>query len=304
MNIIRPILINDAVLTDTDVIETDESEFLIGTTYAIDARVMVTTDTVHSIFVSLQNGNTGNQPEDEADPTTPVFWARESATNRWAMFSDQINDQTEKANSIEVELTPADLVNAISLFNLSAASVQVVMVDPVEGTVYDTTVNMVEASGVNDWYSWYFEPLQLQDTLALLDLPPFIDATITVTITRTGTDAKCGLVSIGSQKNLGETVHGTRVGIEDFSTKERDTFGNPIIIERNFIKRSDYAVVVDTAFVGAVESFLASLRTTPLTWIGDVSRPSTIVYGFYIDFNITLTDFITSNLNIEVEGLT
>ena len=303
MIIIRPIVINDAVLTATDVTETDEDEFSLITSYSIDDTVMVTTDLVHSIFVSLTDNNVGNQPQNEPDKVNPIFWARKSATNRFAMFSDQINDQTEQATSIEVELTASNLVNAISFFNLDATTVQVVMNDPNDGEVYNKTVNLVDASGVDDWYAWYFEPITLQTTLALLDLPPFISATITVTITKTGGIAKVGLISIGSQKTLGITDIGTDVGIQDYSTKQRDTFGNPIIVSRNFAKRANYNVTIPSESAGAVEVILAELKTTTLTWIGSVERPSTIIYGYYRDFNITLQTTI-SFLSIEVEGLT
>lgn len=303
MIIIRPVEITDAVLTATDVPENDEAEWSVVTSYSSGDTEMVTTDGVHSVYVSLQDTNLGNQPEDD-DLITPVFWARESATNRWAMFSDQINDQTEQADEINVTLTPSALVNAVSFFGLSASTVHIVMDDPIDGVVYDEMFNLVDASGVNDWYAWYFEPITRQTTLAVLDLPPFVLADIIVTIGDTGNVAKCGLLSIGAQRKLGDTDFGTGVGIVDYSRKERDTFGNPVIVKRNFTKRADYAVTVDTGFVGAIETTLADFRTTPMTWIGSVDFPSTIIYGYYRDFNIVLSNPTKSLLNIDVEGLT
>lgn len=306
MIIIRPVDIADAVLVSSDVPETDESEWLVGTTYALGDRVMVTSATepnVHSVYVSLQASNTGNEPWLD-DLVNPVWWARESATNRWAMFSDQISDQTEQADSIDVELLPGALVNSIALFNLEAASVRVRMNDPVDGDVYDETFSLVDDSGVNDWYAWYFEPITRQQTLAKLDLPPYVNATIFVTITDTGNTAACGLVTMGSQRVLGETDYGTGVGIVDYSRKDRDTFGNPVITQRNFTKRADYNVTMDTGYVATVENTLAELRTTPMTWIGSVNFPSTIIYGYYRDFDIVLGNVSTSQMTIDVEGLT
>ena len=305
MIIIRPVEILDAVLTATDVPEADAPEWLIGTSYITDDEVMVTTETDldnnHSIFIALQ-ASTGEQPIDD-DLINPVFWARKSATNRWAMFSEQISDQTEQADSIEVELTPASLVNGIAMFGLDASSVHVVMDDPVEGVVYDETTTLVDASGVNDWYAWFFEPIVRQTTFAALDLPPFLLADITVTIEDTGGTAKCGLLTIGAQQRFGDTNYGTGVGIVDYSRKERDTFGNPVIVKRNFSKRADYNVTIDTSYASAIETTMANFRTTSLTWIGSVAHPSTIIYGPYRDFDITLQT-TKSALNIEVEGLT
>ena len=302
MIIIRPVDITDSVLSATDVPEADEAEFVLGTTYALDDVVMVTTSGVHSIFISLQNSNTGNQPEDD-DLVNPVFWARSSATNRWAMFSDQISDQTILADEINVSLTPAALVNGISFFNLSASTVQIVMDDPIEGVVYDETFDLVDDSGVNDWYAWYFEPIVRQTTLAVLDLPPFSSADLDITIEDTGNDAKCGLLAIGNQRRIGDSDYGTSIGIVDYSRKDRDTFGNPVITPRNFSRRADYTVTVDTNFVGAISDTLAAFRTTPLTWIGSVNFPSTIIYGYYRDFNMVLSNPTKSLLSIDVEGL-
>lgn len=303
MIIIRPVEITDAVLTATDVPEADAPEWLVGTPYALDFEVMRTVAGTHSVYVSLQAANTGNVPEDD-DLITPVFWARKSATNRWAMFSDQINDQTEQAEEINVTLTPAALVNGVSLFNLDAATVQIVQDDPVDGVVYDETFNLVDGSGVNNWYAWYFEPIVRQTTLAVLDVLPFASADILVTVGAPGSTAKCGLLTVGSQRKLGDTDYGTGVGIVDYSRKERDPFGNQVVVKRNFTKRADYAVTVDTGFVGAIENTLAEFRTIPMTWIGSVDFPSTIIYGYYRDFNIVLSNPTKSLLNIDVEGLT
>lgn len=303
MIILRPVTVTDAILTATDVPEADEAEFLIGTTYALGDLVMVTTTGVHSVFQSLVGGNIGNQPELD-DPIAPVNWARVSATNRWAMFSDQINDQTEQATSIEVELTPAALVNGMSFFGLDAATLQIVMDDPVDGIVFDETFTLVDDSGVNDWYAWYFEPIIRQDTLAVLSLPPFVSAVITVTVSAPGGTAKIGLLTMGAQRKLGDTDHSTSTGIVDYSRKDRDTFGNPVVTPRNFTNRANYSVTVDTGFAGAVQKTLADFRTVPMTYIGSVDFPSTIIYGFFRDFDIVLSNPTKSLLNIDVEGLT
>lgn len=303
MIIIRPVTVTDAILTSSSAAETDEAEFNIGTSYALGDRVMVTTVGTHSIYVSLQAGNTGNQPQDD-DLIAPVFWARESATNKWAMFSDQISDQTELSNEIIIVLTPSALINGLSFFNIDAQEITIVMDDPGDGEVYNETFTMIDAAGINNWWSWYFEPITRQSTLAVLDLPPFANATITVTITNTGGVAKCGLLSIGSQQMLGDALHGTGIGIIDYSRKERDTFGNPVVVERNFSKRTSYIVRVDTSYASAVQNILANFRTTPLTYIGDVNIPGTIVYGFYKDFNTILSNPSTSLLSLNVEGLT
>lgn len=303
MIIIRPVQITDAVLTASDVPEIDAPEYNPATSYVVDDVVMRTVPGTHSVYVSLISPNLGNTPEDDS-LTSPVNWARERATNRWAMFSNQISDQTEQAEAINITLTPASLVNAISFFNIDAAEVQITVTDPVDGVVYDRTIALVDDSGVNDWYAWYFEQIVRQRTLAVLDLPPYANADIDISIRQPGGIARCGLLSFGSQRRLGDTDYGSGIGIVDYSRKERDPFGNPVIVERNFSNRVDYTVTVDTQYAGTVRNTLADFRTTPMTFIGSVNFSSTVVYGYYRDFNIVLSNPTKSLLNIEVEGLT
>ena len=303
MIIVRPAAVNDATLTSSNVTETEETEWVTGTTYGAGTTVQRTVAGTHSIYRSLKASNVGNKPEDD-NLVTPEWWARVRATNRWAMFSDQINDRTSRTGNIAVTLTPGDLVNAVALFNLDATSVRIKMTDPTDGVVYDQTRTLVDDSGVNDWYAWYFEPITRQETLAVLDLPPYVLAATEITIARATGTAKCGLLTLGAQRRLGESDYGTGVGVVDYSRKERDTFGNPVVVKRNFSKRADYDVTVPTGFVNSIENTLANLRTTPMTYIGSVHFPSTIIYGYYRDFSVILSNPTTSILSIDVEGLT
>ena len=299
MIIIRPVLIDDSVFTSSNVAETDHPDWVIGTPYTAGNVVQVTDDLIHSVYEAL-GATTGDYP-----PDNPDKWLRISATNQRAMFSDQISDTTDKAVLIDVTLTPAAVVNAISFFGLDAVSVTVEMDDPIDGIVYTNTVTLTDtAAAVNNWWSWYFEPIIRQSDLVLLDLPPYASADINITISEPTGTAKCGLVSIGSQQQLGTTNHGSGVGIIDYSRKELDSFGRPIITPRNFSKRASYDVSVPTTQVSAVQKTLSELRTTPLTWIGDENNEATIVYGYYRDFDIIIATPTLSSATIDVEGLT
>ena len=299
MIIIRPVTINDSVLTSSDVPETDHAEWLIGSAYTAGNTIQVTDDLIHSVYEAL-GATTGDYP-----PDNPDKWLRISATNTWAMFSDQISDATEKAVLIDVTLTPAAVVNAISFFGLDGTDVVVEMDDPIDGIVYSNTIELTDATeSINNWWSYYFEPVTRQSDLVLLDLPPYSDADINITVNNASGTAKCGLVSIGAQQVLGVANHGTGVGIIDYSRKELDSFGRPVVTQRNFSKRASYDVSIPTDQVSSVQSTLALLRTTSMTWIGDPNNASTIVYGYYRDFDIVIATPTLSSSSIEVEGLT
>ena len=43
---------------------------------------------------------------------------------------------------------------------------------------------------------------------------------------------------------------------------------------------------------------------TPCVWIGDNNYASTVIYGFYKDFDVVINYHTVSDCNLELEGLT
>lgn len=308
MIIIPPVTITDANLTATNVTETDETDWLTATAYVIDDVRQETTPNIHTVYICVlgHTSDADNRPSVDVNLDTGLgtYWTRQSATNTWAMFTDQISDQTEKATSIVVTITPTEVTNSIAFFNVAGTEITVEVDDPTDGVVYDTTVNLQDSAGINNWYDYYFSPIIQKAEVALLDLPPYSGAAINITISAPAGTAKCGLVVIGYQKLLGVSNHGTSVSNIDYSKKDLDTFGRPVIIQRNYSKRADYDVTVQTSRIGYVQRTLGNLRTTPVVWVGDANDEATIIYGYYRDFSILYNNVNTSPATIEVEGLT
>ncbi len=312
MIVIPPLTITDAILTSSNVPETDFQEWLVGDSYDFGEKVMVATGTpdVHRNYESLIAGigtNTGIDPTVDQLPaptgTGGANWLDLGATNRWAMFDEIVGTQTTNLTSVDVVLTPGTVVNAVAVLNVSAASIQVIVDDPIDGVVFDRTIQLNSPEGINDWYAYYFTPIEPITDVVLTDLPSFKDATIQVIALETGETVAVGVLAIGLQAQVGITNHGTGISIKDFSIKQTDTFGNFVILERAFSKRADYAVTVDTDRVAFVQNFLTSIRSVPVVWVGNQDFGSTIIYGFFRDFDIILSSPPISACNIVVEGL-
>ena len=300
MIVIEPILVTDATLDSSNVPENDNPEWAPGT-FTLGQVVMVATSTpdIHRNYEVVVASTTENPAT-----TTTADWLNLGATNRWAMFDTFNNTQTTNPDSVEVAITMGTLINGVAVLNVNAATVQVIAVDPVEGEVYNRTINLTSASGINNWYDYYFTPIQRLTDAVFLDLPAFPAATITVIAAEIGETVAVGVLAVGVQKSLGVTDHGTGISIIDFSRKEVDAFGNFIIVQRSFSKRADYIVTVETSLVADVQNFLSSIRATPVIWIGNEDFGSTIIYGYYRDFDIVLSSPTISDCNIVVEGLT
>jgi hypothetical protein len=109
---------------------------------------------------------------------------------------------------------------------------------------------------------------------------------------------------VGRQLDLGDTEHGADVGIIDYSRKETDQFGVTSVVERAYAKRMTAKVVMDTTAIDVVLTALASLRATPVLWIGSEIFDSLTVYGFYKEFSIDIAYPTVSYCSLTIEGLT
>ena len=299
MKIIQPVTVTDSVLVSSNVPENDFAEWASGTTYADGDKVIVLS--THRIYESLVGSNTGN------DPTTDngTNWLDIGATNRWRSFDKTITDQTTNTTSVEYEFDPQSLTNSIAFFNVDAKDIQVTMTDPNDGVVYDETISLVDNGAVENWWGYFFEPIVRQTELVLFDLPSYIQATLDVSVNaETGDTAKVGQIVFGNEKTLGLTTYGTTIGIQDYSTKDTDAFGNVVITERRFAQLVDYDIKLATSTVRDVQKTLASYRATPLVYSGtDDGTYGDLVYGYYRSFGINISGPSFSDATIEVEGL-
>lgn len=310
MVVVPPISMTDAILTSSNVTEPAAAwpEWDIGDApFSEFDQVSVTTPDIHLRFESLVNSNSTDPVADQPAPIgtgTGANWVNRGATNRWKMFDEGNSTQTEFADSIDVEITAGQVVNAVALLNVSAATAQVIVDDPTDGEVYNTTKNLISDSGINDWYAYYFTEIERLENVVFLDLPAYLDATVQVILAEDSATVKAGVLAVGSQKEIGLTLNGTSFGIKDFSTKEQDSFGNFVIVERAFSDRVNYAVRIQTNRVDAIRKLLVGLRVTPAIWIGSENFESTITYAYFRDWNVIFGDAVFSEVSIRTEGLT
>lgn len=299
MKIIRPMIINDAALVSSIVPENDYPVYSAATPYALGARVIVVGANTHKIYESLQGANTNHTPA-----TSPTWWLDVGATNRWRMFDQSVTSQTTNPDWIDVTLQTTGIVNAIALANISATSARVIVTDDVDGVIFDQTFSLISTSGITDWYSYLFEPVVRLGDLVVLDMPPYSAPTVRVILSAAGETVRCGALLVGQQSTAGGTQYGASVGIQDYSVKQQDDFGNYTIRQRAFRKRATFTVWVESTKVDMLHAMLASYRATPIVYVGSELYASTIIYGFYKDFGITIAYARESICSIELEGLT
>lgn len=296
MIIIQPVPVTAAMLTASNVPETDATAWTAGT-YTLGTQ-RIYDHHVYEVIVA----STTDRPDIGAAAATPT-WLDLGATNRFKMFDQIISTQTVYAAEIDIDIIPGTIINAAAFFGLAGNEITLTLTDPVEGVVFTETRSLQDNTSIVDWYSYFFDDIAYLSDMVFLDLPAYGAAVLTAYVDGGAGDAKVGEVVIGKQRALGATNFGTGVSIQDYSIKGTDDFGNTIIVQRAYSKRADYDVTVETPAVASIQKILADIRTTPTVFVGDANRPETIVYGFYRNFNIVLSTPSISDCSLEVEGL-
>lgn len=271
-------------------------EYSAGTTYP--ANAIVISPATNRAYQSLQGGNTGNSL------AASSWWLDLGPTNRFRMFDQSNTSQTVNGDSIDVTIQVTGRANSVSLLNLVGTQLQVIMTTPEDGEIVNETINLVSSGGVTNWWEYFFLPVTRYGDWTITDLPANNNPEIRVVLTDPGATGKIGSLVIGLSRSIGTVIYPSSIGIQDYSRKEADDFGNYTIVQRDFAKRASLKVVVNENNVDAISTILAELRATPVVFVGVEQYRATWIYGFYKDWSWQFAGPNESYLNLELEGLT
>jgi hypothetical protein len=283
----------------SNVPETDYPEWVAGT-YAKGQRVIVLS--AHRVYESAADGNTDNP----LTPTAEPKWLRVGPTNRWKAFDESISTQTAQADSITYTLTPGEPVSRLTFLNLTdAESIRVQITDPLfPGEEYDRTITLGRQLQRSSWWNYFYGRRDVPTQADFDDLPGFRNPTINITITG-GAALAVGVILPGVSQAWGLSVrNGARIGIQDYSRKGVDDFGNTQIVKRNFARRMNATLVVPAGEVDSLYNFMANVRAEACLWIATNAFESTTIYGYYWNFEFLLAYGNFAEFELELRGIT
>ena len=324
MQIIDPTYITDSTLIACDipaatsgVPEWDDTySYVTGQRVSVNYEEDGITPGVHVIYECTWHGS-GNlnlyPPTHLTISGGYYWWTRVSATERWKLFDmivapDRANASdnvvgcnweagvvwepntvwdTTTYSSMMVSVAPG-IIDSVALMNSDASTVSIIMDDPSAGEVYNDTHTPSTATYCNAIFE---------------DLPSYPNATTTVIIRNYDGDVNVGEAIFGKLKTLGKTKTGVGVGITDYSQKQVDAFGTFSILERAFSKRIDCNVMMSTATHSGVMRILEKYRSVPLVWIISSLYSTTLIYGYYRDFKISIPNLQIADCSLSIEGL-
>lgn len=297
MRVIVPVAVTDATLVSASIPEDDHAAWNAGTTYAAQDRVIV--PSVHAIFESAVDSNTGNDPLDD-DGTK---WVMVSATNRWRAFDKQIAVPAAAATDVTYTLESSKLVNGLTVHGVVGSTITLTVSNGVQSTVF--TRSLVNRISTNGWHSFLFGGFERQSDVVFLDLPWYgPGSTYTVTVTAQDGVAEIGQIVFGRLIRIGGTRWEPEISIVSGSVRERDVYLNFILVKRATALRAQYRVVAQRNSVASIVKIMRDLETEPAVWIGDSDpKYGLIIYGLPFDYSHTVTRPNFTEYSLIVEGL-
>lgn len=296
-------------LVSTSVAATSLTEWNVATAYSVGNQVFYdpTDALVFHEFEAL-TAHTGK---------TPVIggtsdWLDLGPANNRAMFDSRTGTLTTDTEEIDVTVAPGAFFDHIALVRLEGClSAQVTVyrgAGPTYEEFYDETFDITEDATA--WSDYFFsDDAAVRTAITVTPQIFYSDAQVRVLITgATGSTVGLGLLLIGRGRDLGETIESPSLGIEDYSTKATDTFGNTYLLEREYADRASVQLILPPGQVDAVRRILAGYRATPALYDfnnadADVRWDSLIIFGFYEDFDVTLTYPGKSFCSLTVQSL-
>lgn len=306
----NPIRVTSSMISSSSVPYPDAGETLwsSGTSYALGATVSYQINGVYHRFESKQSANLNHIPVAYPNDATNAWWIDLGYINRLAAFQLERNTQTITASPYSVSINPAGRVGVIGIGNIDADSVTLNVRD-VSSNIVKTETKQLLGREVYDWYTWTFSPFdQLKNTL-FTDLPLNSAYTFDLTFNRSSGSVGVGAIVPGMPVDIGRALlGGSGVRLLNFSTFERDEFGESKITIRRNIPRATYQLRIDKARLTSVFRLIRQLNGVVTMWAGIADSghgyfENTFIIGLYKDFGNTIDQPSYVQADIEIEAI-
>jgi hypothetical protein len=301
--VIKPGVVTQATLSDTDIPEADYPVYSASTTYPFFDSETFAGYVIyeHVIYYSIRASNTGHTPD-----ASPLWWEAVRATNRFASFDNRNTTKTRQGTAFFFELNPTDRFDAVAVLGLEGHnSVRVLQTHPTLGVLYDVTQDFVELPVGSSWYDWTFGDRSFKASQKIFfDLRAFPNTTLRIEFVG-GDELAVATVLYGYQRRIGQAVEvGASPRIRDYSERRENKFGDTVLVQGQFTKDTSLSMKVPLEDFDSVFSLLAGLRSVPTLYIGNPDIESLTVFGFYDDFTPVFTYPTLVDLDINIKGLT
>jgi hypothetical protein len=316
MQIIEPTYVDDDTLISCDAPEVTDAitEWDIAVSYITGQRVCLTDPGTHKIYECLWHTPDclAKYPPDYLD-TTPAYWMELGATNPWKLFDEIVApERCEVSDNVPGVSWAAGILwlagTSWATFSMTSLEVSVQLDDVETVALMNIDCDSVTVT-IKDSGQVIFDQADVPTTTIfnnmLFDLPTYAAGSIIQVIARdtSATTVAIGEIVYGTRKVLGRTKYGVGVGLVDYSIKQTDSFGDFTILERSFSKRLNCVFTMEPSVHSGIMRILENYRATPLVWIVSDLYSTTMAYGFYRDFSMTIPGLNIAECEINIESL-
>lgn len=304
MRVVEPVQMSESNLISSNITENDAHPWNSDASYSAGDLVIRN----HVVYLCvIAEGSTTLDPSADSENEA---WVSQGATNLWKPFDRLLSDPATNDGDITYTIQPVlaagDLLcDTVAVFNMVGQTVRIRIFDNLGAEIKDETRTLIDNSAVIDGWTWSFEPIKYETNVILSGIPLYLGYQVEITVSAGGNATSVGQIVVGRNQKLGETLVGTSIGFTDYSRKERDDFGNAVLVERPYSNRVVFEFAFPTTDAQRVRGIIARMRATPAIYFAgeDTSIYGTTIYGFPRDFDTPLSTNQTF-ANLEVEGLT
>lgn len=296
-----------------------------GTTYSKGALVSFD----NGEYESLQAGNLNKTPNLS---TSALFWLFRRPSNRAALVDSKISTPRRAMISsggsgiIQDIRLEGDLlfINRLVALNVKGNSFSACL--KLFTDVYNKSTGAYFTRDFTTPFSTGTLTLAKQPENFVVNLPPLTGAGTTEDATfryvsyyvlefyvnfggtyPRNTPVEIGELLVGTAEDLGLTSYGLSAGIISYSEKTTDVYGNTSIVKRANAKKMQVKMQVPKADHDRVFNALQALDAVPCVWVGSSDSAysaSTVIYGFYKSFDVSISYPTYSICDLQIEGLT
>ena len=238
-------------------------------------------------------------------------WFDAGPANRYAAFdlqfgADQyrvIETVTSRADSITYTLTGLPRLSAMAFFGLLGTQITIVGTLNTAGDVADVTYNLQDSTPyLGSFWRWFFVPQSLERTYATFDLNIPIGATVTVTITNTGSDAAVSTIAMGIADEYGTVETQSTRGLRSRSVKKTEGTLTSLL-RRTPASRVGYIVHLNDYTAAPFWRTIDDLDGVAAVFAGPDDNPEFLTYGFVSSCQTVSDVRGMTKVQLEVETL-
>lgn len=279
----------------------DILEWDVATAYVTGARVFYAVPYPPKEYIALLS-NVAKFP-----PDNPTEWFDTGVANPHRLIDTLLSTRTEDTTEFTTAVKAAGFVDTFALFDLYNVYQVEITINSSDIDVFHETYSVGGFDSISTWSDFFFSTPESNSSFQVSIPAYFPDPLITLTFSGgEGETIGVGHVVVGRRVYLGDTQYGVNIGIIDYSRKDRNDWGEAILLQRSFAKTLSGTLEIAKEDLDFVTRKLSSLRAIPCVYDANYDGgevESLRVFGFYTEFSNVWQDYENVLCNFTIEGL-